>query len=406
MSVTFNQTDSKSVNNTFSYFYHKIKHGLKVEKKNGKIAVTRINNANFKNEWGDKVSIPFKYSTLDDFLSRASFLDGFSYTKCKPIGEWYANNSIVRYDSLETTHNIVALTNMFESLLTAYPHIQDFVLFVNKRDFPVLKNDLTEPYNFIFGNDRPLLSHKYNSYAPIGSMSKKDGFADLLIPTWYDWGDVRSRENISFPTLPLFEPYSSFSTLWEDRFPIAVFRGSSTGNGVDENSNVRLKMARMGEEFVFDDDDDLPLMDIGVTKVNHRPRVCPKTQQLRTVERDFKCVPFLSKKKQSEFKYIINVDGYVSSFRLFTELGMGSCILKTESEYSVWYSDKLIPYVHYVPILDDLSNLADTVKWCKRHDEECKQIATQAKEFWTEYCNKNTILKYLYDLVETTCVKR
>jgi hypothetical protein len=41
-------------------------------------------------------------------------------------------------------------------------------LFLNKRDYPQLKADLSEPYDYLFDEDEPTLSReRYETYAPI-----------------------------------------------------------------------------------------------------------------------------------------------------------------------------------------------------------------------------------------------
>ena len=41
-------------------------------------------------------------------------------------------------------------------------------------------------------------------------------------------------------------------------------------------------------------------------------------------------------------------------------------VLKVDSTKEMWYFPLLEPYVHYVPIKEDLSDLADKIEWCKK----------------------------------------
>ena len=50
-------------------------------------------------------------------------------------------------------------------------------------------------------------------------------------------------------------------------------------------------------------------------------------------EDKFKLVESLSRQEQSQYKYILNIQGYVSAFRLSSELRMNSVILICESDY-------------------------------------------------------------------------
>ena len=67
--------------------------------------------------------------------------------------------------------------------------------------------------------------------------------------------------------------------------------------------------------------------------------------------------------------------------------------------------DLLVPFVHYIPVADDYSNLAQMVEWAKANDEKCRLIAKQStayiKQLWmSEQAQKDykIIKKRLGDL--------
>ena len=73
----------------------------------------------------------------------------------------------------------------------------DIEFFVNRRDFPVIKRNSTEPYDDMFGHNHPLISHQYDQYSPILSMVTTDEHADITIPTGEDWSRIRSKDLVS-----------------------------------------------------------------------------------------------------------------------------------------------------------------------------------------------------------------
>ena len=99
--------------------------------------------------------------------------------------------------------------------------------------------------------------------------------------------------------------------------------------------------------------------------------------------------------EQSKYKYIINIEGHSIAYRLSIELSMGSVVLLVDCKNKLWFSSKLKPYIHYVPIKNDLSNLIDQIIWCKDNDEKCKEITKNAKEFYNTYLRKEGIFDYL-----------
>ena len=95
------------------------------------------------------------------------------------------------------------------------------------------------------------------------------------------------------------------------------------------------------------------------------------------------------------FKYILNLEGHTAAFRLAYELSSNSVVLLAGSEWKLWYSNLLKPYVHYVPVKKDLSDLCNIIDWCRRNDQKCLQIIKNANEFYDKYLGVEGILDYL-----------
>lgn len=396
---------STAVDNTFKYLFFKMKKAIFIKIKNNEVSVfLPFSNARYVNEWGDRMKLDPRFPDYHSFFNYSSSLIGKSVDRRRINNNpymWYGNNCLVRTENPlgEGDASYPNMADMFRELC-AHREVPDCEFFVNKRDFPLLKNNDTEAYDAIFGEDFPLVSHKYTKYAPVMSMVTTDKNADIPIPTWEDWARVSSEEDGKF-----FETQRDyridFNTPWDRKRPIAVFRGASTGCGTTEKNNIRIRLAKMNRENVLDDD-GLPFIDAGITTWNNRPRKEQEAQYLTTIEKkemDIGTVPSLSPEQQSEYKYVINVDGHVSAYRLSLEMRMGSVVLLAGSKYRMWYHDYIQPWVHYVPVKEDLSDLYEKVKWCKEHDAECQQIVKNATEFNRVYLNKNAIFDYLQNLL-------
>lgn len=402
----YKDLNALAVDNTFNYLFHKFKKGIFIKIKEGKMHVfLPFSKKNFVNEWGNRIKIDPKYGNLDNFIRDVQTKQGYKFFH-KSVNHmtdtWYANNCLVRYEypiQEGDTNNPVA-SDMFK-VLCEERQIPDMEFFVNRRDFPLLKTDGTEPYNHLYdSHTQPLLSHNYSKYAPVLSMTTTDTHADIPIPTSDDWSRVCRAEGKYFGHT-CKRSFDMVGKPWKQRKPVAVFRGASTGCGVTVDTNQRLKLAYISS-VTGKDKDGMPLLDAGITEWNIRPRKLqgqPYLQTINTQAMPFRLVPRLTPEQQADYKYIINVDGHVSAFRLSLELFSGSCILKVDSPYKVWYSHLLKPYVHYIPIKADLSDLVEKVKWCKSHDSECEKIANTAKEFAETHLSKKGILDYLQNLL-------
>lgn len=82
-------------------------------------------------------------------------------------------------------------------------------------------------------------------------------------------------------------------------------------------------------------------------------------------------------------RYHVAVDGNTLAWSsTFTRLLMGCCILKPDSSggYRQWYSDRFLPWQHYVPVAADLGDLRDKIEWCRGHESEAAAIAARGQQ--------------------------
>jgi hypothetical protein len=408
----YRNLEATNVLETFRYIFYKFKKGIFVKIVNNELKVfLPFSNVNFQNEWSHNIKINPKYHnkkygrerTMYNFFNYITTQEGYNFYKNRinsNMSNWYGNNSLIRYEFpvSESDTNVANIKNMLEELCEKRK-VPDIEFFINKRDFPILTKNFTEAYYNLFDSkDIPLVSHKYEKYVPILSMSKTDNYADILIPNYTDWSRVQIKENKWFSKCCVNNVEFDSSIKWENKKPTAVFRGSTTGCGVTIDTNPRLKVAYLSYIGSRVKGLDIPLIDAGITKWNFRPRKIMGKPYLETIDKDslpFGLVDKLSPEEQSAYKYVIHIDGHVSAFRLSLELNMNSTILMVESEWKLWYSNLLKPYVHYIPIKKDLSDLVEKIKWCRKNDDQCKNIAQNAKIFYDKYIQKDGILDYL-----------
>ena len=399
--------DAIAVTNTFRYMFYKFKKGIFVKIVNNKLRVfLPFSNVRYINEWGNKIKIDKKkYKTVEEFISKMCKISGYRYKYGKVnknINEWYGNNCLLRYEYpiQENNTNIPVFKNMMEELCL-HRKIPDIEFFINRRDFPLLTRNETEPYDNIWNSKKQkLVSHNYEQYAPILSMSASEINADLMIPTWDDWSRISRKEGKWFSDSSN-QNYNIIDIEWEKKKPTAVFRGSATGIGVTIERNMRLKVAYISK-FTELDENGIPYIDAGITNWKIRPRKLSYDKYLRFIEKDdipFGLVKPLTIEEQCKYKYIINIDGHVTAFRLSLELGTKSVLLIVKSDWKIWFSDFLVPYIHYVPIKRDLSDLIEKIKWCRNNDEKCKQIAKNAYLFYKTYLQKDGILDYMQHIL-------
>jgi len=408
-----------SVDNTFNYIFHKFKKGIFIKIKDNKLAVfLPFSKPMYKNEWGDRIKFNPKYGSMENYLKMVAKQTNYPIAGInKFTNSWGGNNCLMRYE-FPLKEGDSGSSNMKDMFIELCKHreLPDIELFINRRDFPLLKKDSTEPYDHIFDSESyPLLSHNYEKYCPIMGCCTTDDFADICIPTWDDW--QRTNTHKYFPKTPhpghdeypeilketdlLLSDDSLFLQKWNKKKPTAVFRGSSTGCGVTTEDNPRLMVAKMNQ-YNYNDNDGLgPLLDAGITTWNTRPRKLKGKKYLDNI--DIKVQPplinRLSHKEQKEnYKYVINIDGNVTAYRLSNELSFGSVILLVESNYYIWFMKLLKPYVHYIPVKKDLSDLLEKIRWCRENDDACIKIVKNSLRFYRKYLTREGIFDYMQNL--------
>lgn len=364
----------------------------------------------YRNDWGNLLKIDPEFGK-DIFEMMQVIADNEkSSFDCKKIHRntysWYGNNGLVRfeYPLSENDNGYNILHDMFQTLVNERD-VPDVDFFLLKRDFPILKKNRCEPYDAFFGSDRPLLSHCYEKYVPILSMNSNDTFEDVSIPTWEDWRRVSywhdkrlfAKDYYTYPTVEELQ-----SIPWHTRRPTAVWRGSSTGRGSTTEDNIRLFVHNLSKCQKRDDDGEL-FLDAEISKWNLRPRKHPKNIYLTSISRkdfDFCKGSFLSPLQQCQYKYILHLPGHTCAYRLSLELFSGSVLLFYPFEYKLWFTHRLQPWVHYVPLNEtcDEHELFTKIKWCKEHDSECQRIAKNALAFAQANLSRDAILDYLQNL--------
>lgn len=364
------------VKNTFNYIFHKFKKGVFVHIKNNQIyKFVPFCKANFINECWDKLLVD--PSEFDSFESLFNYIkdNTFGHKNTEIIYNnkygWWMNNGLFRYEKprIEIDKGMDDIYKFIKFVLSVHK-IRDCVFFINKRDFPIITKNRTEPYVNIWGENHNLVSYDYKEYCPIFSMTTNEKHSDIPMPTWDDCNSIFNEQTIKT------------TTSWENKKSIVMFRGSSTGLGTTHRTNPRIRLLKIAATRP-------ELFDVGFTKWNLRPRKLINDKYVRTISKaiidKYKLKEFKTYQEQSEYKYILNLPGHVTSFRLGTLLQFNSVVLHVQSKYTMWYEKLMKPYIHYIPVKSDLSDLIKQIEWCKKNDEMCKKIAHNAYEFYKKY---------------------
>ncbi|KAF4027700.1 Glycosyl transferase family 90 [Phytophthora infestans] len=445
------QTNRESTYNTLYYLFFNMRCGIFVMIRRRRVVIfAPFANKNYENNWGENVTFDSSdgsmfayYREKQRYYRRENIIPD--------VNKWWANGNIIcnehcRYRNKEDETQYWGdqfLTQLRDMLEDACKHrnIADCEFFINKRDYPHLKENLSEPYGFLFDKD----DRNPDDDIPSQSTFTRhwEAATGLVFPQSFrhthcdrcpcrnsvhcenDWecfcdvgANGRKRHGIE-GARDLFTAsnFRKFYKPWEDKVNTAFFRGSATGGGTTIDTNQRLHLAHLSNTWKKDtmmngeaerdgDQELVPLLNAEVTTWNLRDKkIAGKPMTFLRHEKfifEGGRQHFIPIYEQSKFKYILYVEGHCAANRYAFLMRLGSVILKVESRCvadEMWYYPILKPFEDHVPIKADLSDLEEKIRWCRENDDKCQQIAARANELYEKFVSKEAI----HDYMEVIC---
>lgn len=167
---------------------------------------------------------------------------------------------------------------------------------------------------------------------------------------------------------------------WQQRLPIAIWRGSSTGlhtlraDNLNDNPRYRLCQASLQHSSQ---------LDARFTAVVQCPDASVQQAVESTLQHQGLLAPRMSPWHLALHRWILEIDGNVNSWGLLWKLFSGSCVIRVNSTRRQWYHHRLQPWVHVVPVRADLGDLASVLAWCRSHPDACAAIASAGQQLAT-----------------------
>ncbi len=141
--------------------------------------------------------------------------------------------------------------------------------------------------------------------------------------------------------------------------------------------------------------------DIGYSKIVQMHSITPRSG---LTEADLKpCMkPKLRIRDMLAYKYLLCMQGNDVASGLKWMLLSQSVVLMPHPTVGSWYCERFLqPYVHYVPISADLSDLVEQVQWCRDNPEVCQQISANATQFMQPFLDEEQEDGLFLDVVST-----
>ncbi len=180
---------------------------------------------------------------------------------------------------------------------------------------------------------------------------------------------------------------------WKERLPIVFWRGTTTGvrTGVSWHSLPRLNLCELSNQVQHQS-----LFDVGVSSLAQ----VSKSEAKEIVEARY-IRNFVPLSSSNQYKYQIDIDGNTNAWSaLFQKLLSGSVVLKIASphDFRQWYYDELKPWVNYVPIKSDMSDLVEKIHWLIDHDDEAMEIGINGRKLASKLSYDEELNKALINI--------
>uniref|UniRef100_A0A8C4NU79 Glycosyl transferase CAP10 domain-containing protein n=1 Tax=Dicentrarchus labrax TaxID=13489 RepID=A0A8C4NU79_DICLA len=244
-------------------------------------------------------------------------------------------------------------------ILEVIDRLPDLELVVNVRDYPQVPNWV-----------QPTL--------PVFSFSKTADYQDIMYPAWTFWEGGPAVWPI-YPTgLGRWDlmrddlKKSAAQWPWKKKESRGFFRGSRTSPERDP----LILLSRESPDLV----------DAEYTK-----NQAWKSEKDTLGKPPAKEIPLVD---HCKYKYLFNFRGVAASFRFKHLFLCGSLVFHVGDEWQEFFYPQLKPWVHYIPVKQDLSDLRELLQFVKENDAIAQEIATRGKEFILNHLRMQDISCY------------
>ncbi len=109
----------------------------------------------------------------------------------------------------------------------------------------------------------------------------------------------------------------------------------------------------------------------------------------------------ISIRDQLRYAYQIVLDGWTATNPGYTwRLASGACVLKPHSPTKQWFYELLTPWVHYVPVENDLTDLIAKIKWLKKNDRKAMRIGNRGRQWAVRFAREPVFLHFGFRVLE------
>jgi len=160
---------------------------------------------------------------------------------------------------------------------------------------------------------------------------------------------------------------------------VLVWRGNDTGYGF--GNHIPPRFVSRETLVARHASSSSPFLDIGLSDVKEENKDVYGAHMR----------PKLSLMNQLEHKFILSVEGNDVATNLKWILYSNSVPFCPPFEMESWILEsRLEPWVHYIPVHHEFTDLDDKVEWAINHPSQCQEVAQNGKSYISQFLNLKT----------------
>lgn len=108
---------------------------------------------------------------------------------------------------------------------------------------------------------------------------------------------------------------------------------------------------------------------------------------------------YISLPDHTKYKYLLDIRGNGYSGRVKFLLFSNRPLFYIERDIVEFYNDDLKPFIHYIPVKADLSDLQEKYEWAEANPDKAKEIAANALEYAKTHLTREAAIQYYSKII-------
>ena len=187
---------------------------------------------------------------------------------------------------------------------------------------------------------------------------------------------------------------------WEKRHRIPIFRGSAWASPNHDDLSFCTSQLRSSRFQAVAFSKDYPnLLDARFSRIDKLTKECFDRNDTHLFTRLLPVERIRHPDYFSKYQVALVLAGIGAAFRTSVHFMTTTTVILQDFYYQEWFTKYLKPFVHYIPLAEDLNNLNETLHWVQQHPAQVMEIGRNGRAFWEEHLTFQQNEEHIYELV-------